>query len=259
MILVDDHCHLTHEAYKDIDDVLERAKKAGVKAIVCSGINVPTNREVLELAKKYDIVKASLGIYPIDALGLGTDEGGLTVQKGAINVDEELEFIKSQKDNIVSVGECGLDYHWIKDKQKEMKENFEKVIKLCEDIKKPLVVHSRNAEQDCIDMLESSNAKVVLHSFGGRKSLVKKAADLGYNFSIPSIIERLDHFKMIAEIVNINQILSETDGPWLSPEVGRSSSPEDVLYVVKNVAKVKGFTEEEVANNIWLNYQRVYG
>ncbi len=159
MNLVDDHCHLTHELYKkELDAVLERAKNAGVKIIICSGVNVPTNREVLEMAKKYaPLVRCSLGVYPTDAAGMGTDEAGLSRQAEPFDVDKELEFIKEKKDEIAAIGECGLDYYWSKDPKihKIMRDNFEKVIKAAEQIKKPMVIHTRKAEADCIDMLES--------------------------------------------------------------------------------------------------------
>jgi len=264
VILVDAHCHLNHDLLKkDLAGVLERAKTAGVKAIVCSGVNVPTNREVLELAKKHaPLVRCSLGVYPVDALGLPADETGLARQTHPIDIDDELDFIKKNKGNIVAVGEAGLDYHWIKDAelQKKEREIFAKVIKLAEDIKKPLVVHSWNAEADCVDMLESSNVKdVVLHCFTARKSVIKRAIDLDYYFSIPAVIQKLQHFKMVAEMANINQLLSETDAPWLSPVPGKPNEPANVTYVIKNIAQVKNFTEEEVANNLWLNFQRVFG
>ena len=264
MILVDDHCHLTHELYKEeLDAVLDRARNAGVKAIVCSGVNVPTNREVLALAKKYaPLVRCSLGIYPVDALDIAPDATGLSRQVEHFNVDDELAFIKKNRDHIAGIGEAGLDYHWVKDPelQKKERENFAKVIALAEEIDKPLIVHTRDAEADCIAMLESSNVKhVVLHCFTGRKHIVKKAVDLGYYFSIPAVIEKLQHFKMVAEMANINQLLSETDGPWLSPVAGKHNEPANVIYTVRNIAKIKGFDEEETANNIWLNFQRVFG
>jgi TatD DNase family protein len=264
MILADAHCHLNHALYKnELDALLERSKEAGVKAIICSGVNIPTNREALALAKKYaPLVRCSLGIYPVDALGLPPDESGLSPQREPLDVDKEIDFIKTQKDNIVGIGESGLDFHWVKDKElrEKEKENFAKVIKLAEDIKKPLIVHSRDAEEECIEMLQSSSVKnVVLHCFMGRKHVVKKAIDLGYFFSIPAIIQKLQHFRMVAEMANINQLLSETDGPWLSPIPGKPNEPANVIYVVKNIAQVKSFTEEEVANNLWLNFQRVFG
>ncbi|VVB81343.1 Tat-linked quality control protein TatD [uncultured archaeon] len=264
MILADAHCHLNHELYKnELDALLERSKEAGVKAIICSGVNVPTNREALALARKYaPLVRCSLGIYPVDALGLPADETGLARQVHPIDMDAELEFIKQNKENIAGIGEAGLDFHWVKDKQlrEKEKENFAKIIKLAEDIKKPLIVHTRDAETECVEMLESSSVKtVILHCFTGRKHIIKKAIDKGYFFSIPAIIQKLQHFKMVAEMASINQLLSETDGPWLSPIPGKPNEPANVLYVIRNIAQVKNFTEEEVANNLWLNFQRVFG
>ncbi|HSU73203.1 MAG TPA: TatD family hydrolase [Candidatus Binatia bacterium] len=264
MFLVDVHAHLTHELFKkDLNDVLERAKAAGVKAIVVNGVNEPTNREVLELAKKHPLIKPALGAYPIDALGLDLEgESGLTRPMHPINLDKEIEFIKSQKDKIVGIGEVGLDYKFVTDPalQKKMRENFEKIIALAEKIKKPLIVHTRNAEKDVIDMLESSNAKKVdLHSFGARKSVARKAADLGFYTSVPPVCVRLQHYEMIVNVFGINQLLTETDSPWLGPVAGERNEPKNVLESVKFIAKQKKFDVEEVANNVWLNYQRLFG
>lgn len=262
MNLVDVHCHLTHEKFKDdLNTVIETAKKEGVKAIVCSGVNTPTNREVLALSKKFPLVKASLGIYPIDALGLPQDESGLSRQLSPIDVDEELAFIAKNKDSIISVGEAGLDFKFAnkEDQIKKQKENFQKVIDCCEKIKKPLVVHSRRAEKECVEMLESSKLrKVDLHCFEGNKKVIQKAADLGFYFSIPPVIVRLQHFQTLVGMVNINQLLTETDAPWLSPVPGVRNEPHFVLESVKKIAEIKGFTVEETANNVFLNYKRLF-
>lgn len=263
MILVDDHCHLMHAAYTDLDGVIKRAQTSGVKAIICSGLNVATNRQALEIAKKYpDIVRASLGIYPIDALGLPLNvQNGLTRQTEPINLDSEFEFIKQHKNKISAIGEVGLDYHWIKDPQlhKKMRENFSSIISFVEKLNKPIIVHTRKAEQNCIDMLMSSKIKhVVLHSFEGRKHLIKRAADAGYFFSIPTNIVKNQHFQLVAEMVNINQLTTETDGPYLSPDGSFPNEPANVRVIVDKIASIKGFTPEEVANNIWLNFQKIY-
>ena len=263
MLLVDDHCHLMHKAYTDLDKVIDNAKKAGVKAIICSGVNPPTNREALEIAKKYPMVRASLGIYPVDALGVQPDvEGGLKVHTGPIDLDEEFEFIKKNKDKIAAVGEVGLDYHWIKDAelQKKERENFARIIEFVEKLGKPIIVHTRKAEQDCIDMLTSSKIKnVVLHCFEGKKNIIKKAADAGYIFSIPTNIVKSQHFQVLVEMVSINQLTTETDGPYLSPDGSFPNEPANVKVVVEKIAEIKKFEAEEVANNIWLNFQRIYG
>ncbi len=263
MNLVDIHCHLNHDRLKDnLDNVIKRAKETGVKVIITSGVNVPTNREVLKLAEKYDIVKCSLGIYPIDALNIhieALDEVGLTRQAEPFDVDKELEFIEKNKHNIVALGECGMDFKYLKEHEKKQRENFQKVINTVEKIKKPIIVHSRSAEEACIEMLESSNLKkVIMHSFGGRKSLIKRAADNGYTFSIPPVITRLQHFETVVSLVNISQLLTETDAPWLSPVPGVRNEPKNVIESVKRIAKIKKFTVEETANSIFLNYQRMF-
>ena len=264
MNLVDVHCHLNHEKFnEDRDEVVQKAKDAGVKVIITSGVNVPTNREVLELAKKYDIVKCTLGIYPIDALNIkidALDEVGLTRMTEPFDVDKELKFILSKKDEIMGLGECGMDFKYLKDYEKQQKENFQKCIDCAEKLKKPIVVHTRSAELECVEMLESSKLKkIILHSFGGKKSLIQRAADNGWSFSVPAVIERLQHFETLAKIVNINQLLTETDAPWLSPVKFERNEPANVIYGVKKIAEVKKFNEQETADSIFLNFQRMFG
>lgn len=260
MILIDDHCHLMHERYKkDLAEVIERSRKAGVRAIICSGVNTPTNREALQIASKHDIVECSAGFYPLDILGLGADEAGMS-QQGKMNLEEEFEWVKQNKDKIAAIGEAGLDLHWVKDEEvlKQQKENFRKVIEFTEKIKKPIVVHSRRAEKECIEILETSRLKkIVMHSLEANKKLLRQAVDNGYMFSIPTNIVKSPQFQILAEMANITQILTETDGPWLSPD-GERNEPKNVLESVKKIAEIKKFTVEETANTIWLNYQNTY-
>jgi len=260
MDLVDVHSHLTHEQFKDdFPQVIERAKKAGIKSILLSGINPPTNREILNLAKQYDILKASPGIYPIDALGLGPDESGLKAHEGPIDIDNEFEFFNQNKDDIIAIGEVGLDYKFAEEQKEKQKSNFQKIINLTEKIGKPIVIHSRNAEADCIDMLESSSIKhVILHSFSGNKKLIKKAADLGYNFSVPTSIARAQHFQMLVEMTSLRQILTETDAPWLSPYPDKRNEPAFITESIKKMSEIKQLTGEETANTIFTNYQRIF-
>ena len=149
MILVDVHAHLDHSRFKkDLDKVIDRAKKAGVKAIITSGVNSGTNRKILEIAKKYDIVKPSFGLYPIDALAKELEVGeadSFVRDVEQMDVDAELKWMMENKDKCIAIGECGLDYKWIRRKEKEQKENFQKVIDLVEEIDKPIIVHSRKA------------------------------------------------------------------------------------------------------------------
>ncbi|MBI4981390.1 TatD family hydrolase [Candidatus Woesearchaeota archaeon] len=265
MQLVDVHCHLNHALYKDdLDAVIKRAKEAGVKVIVCSGVNPPGNRQVLELAQKYpEMVKACLGMYPIDALGLAPDETGLPRQTVPINLDEEFEFIKKNKDKILGIGEIGLDFHWDAEHHSQQEENFRKIIRFALELKKPIVIHSRKAEKECIDVLEqeikNKEILVVMHCFSGNKKLIQRAAALGYYFSIPANIVKMQHFQMLAEMVDIQQLLTETDGPWLSPYANQKNESAFVIEAVKKIAEIKKLNVEEVAEQIWENYKRVFG
>jgi len=262
MILVDVHAHLDHTRFKDdLDEVISRARKGGVKAIITAGVNSSTNRISLKLAEKYNVVKASLGIYPIDALDVDgePEEVGLARDREPVDVDKELEWIRKNRNRCIAIGEVGLDYKLINGKEEEQKKNFQKIIQTAEKINKPIIVHSRKAEADAVEMLESSRIKkVVMHCFSGKKSLIKRAADNGWGFSVPPVITRLQHFQMLVEMVNLSQLLTETDSPWLSPYRGERNEPLFVKETIKKIADIKRMDKEEVANNIYMNYTNVF-
>ncbi|MFH0868100.1 MAG: TatD family hydrolase [Candidatus Woesearchaeota archaeon] len=245
-MLIDLHCHLDHDYFNDeLDKVIDNAKKAGLKVILTSGTNPKSNREVLELAKKYDIVKASLGLYPI--------------QENNINIDEEIKFIEKNKNKTMAIGEVGMDHFLTRDPLGEQKIIFEKIISLAEKINKPIIVHSRKAESDCIDMLESSKLKkVIMHCFSGKKSLVKKVNDNGWFLTIPTNIVRSPQFQENAKVTPITQIFCETDAPYLSPFKDKRNEPAFVLESYKKIAEIKGMELKEVVNNIWMNWQRTF-
>ncbi len=264
MKLIDIHCHLNHAEFKGkLDEVINRAKQAGVEVIIVSGVNPPANREVLKIAEKYpDIVKVSLGIYPIDALGLGADEVGLPRQTVPINLDQEFKFIEKNKDQIVAIGEVGLDFHWDKEHHQQQKENFRKIVRFAVRINKPLIIHSRKAENECIDILEKEVPKkeipVVMHCFSGNKKLIKRAAELGFYFSVPPNIVKLQHFQTLVEIVPLTQLFTETDAPWLSPFPDKRNEPAFVIETIKKIALIKNVSERNVAGQIWQNYNDVF-
>ncbi|MEA2037814.1 MAG: TatD family hydrolase [Nanoarchaeota archaeon] len=258
-LMIDIHCHLDHPKFKDLDRVVENARKAGVKMILTNGVDHETNKIALQLSSKYDIVKAALGVYPLFGIELGVREGAYPMDKVLpVDVDHELKFIESNKDKIIAVGEVGLDYT-VKGKEKEQKENFEKIIKLGEKIKKPLVVHSRKAEEDVVDMIESSSVKkVLMHCFCGKKKLIKRAYDLGCYFSVPTNVARAQNFQMLVEMVNLSHLFCETDAPYLSPFKDKQNEPAFVVESYKKIAEIKKMELKEVVNNIWMNFDRLF-
>lgn len=258
-MLVDVHAHLDHLKFSGkLDKVIERCVKKKCY-VVTSGVNKKTNRRALEIAEKYKNVYCSLGVYPIDALAkdLKSDEFHRDVE--SLDVDSELKFISKNKKKIVSIGECGLDFHWDTEHKKEQEKVFLKVISLAEKIKKPLVVHSRKAEKEAIEILETSKLKnVIMHCFFGKMKLVKKASDLGFNFSIPPIVKRFPQFRLLVEQVPITQLLTETDSPYLSVDKNKINEPIKVEISVNEIAKIKKLDKIEVENNIFSNFQKIF-
>ena len=262
MNLVDVHCHLNQkELLEDLDGIIKRAKEAGVKAIIVSGTNPLANLEVLEMAKIDQIIKVSFGLHPIDALGLSEGDTGIVKPEGKVDLEKEFKFIEKNKDKIVAIGEIGLDYYWDKDHHDEQKEVFKKVLRLAVKINKPVIIHTWAAEEECLDILEEEvkgKVPVVLHCFGGRKSLVTRAKELGYYFSVPPSTARTGNFNTLIKKIDLKQLLTETDAPWQSPFKGERCEPAHVLETIKKIAEIKNISEKEVAEQIWQNYLKVF-
>jgi TatD DNase family protein len=263
MKYVDVHAHLEEKRFeKDLDKVVERAEKVGVKFVINSGVNPETNRKALELTKKYKSLKASFGLYPVDSIvaKVGdrlSDDYPRKIE--GFDVDEEIKWIEKNAKDCVAIGEVGLDYQVAGDFKEEQKEVFEKVILLANRLKKPLIIHSRKAEADAIEMLEKLKAKsVVMHCFNGKKSLIKKGVELGFYFSVPPVITRLNHFEMLVAEVPLTQLLTETDAPYLSPVAGERNEPMNVAITVKKIAEIKNISEEEVAKQIFKNAEELF-
>lgn len=258
-MIIDAHAHLDRFSEEELKGVIDRAKKANVSAIITQGINHENNLVVLDLAKKFSIVKPALGLYPLNALNVEVIKGYDDYDRNTkFDVDSTLEFIKKNKSKILAIGEIGLDFKFSQDKENQIK-NFNKIIELSEKIKRPLIVHSRGAEKECIDLLEEFKAKkVVLHMFSGNKKLILRGEKLGFHFSVPCIINKSEHFQMLVKMVNINQLLTETDCPWLSPFSDKKNEPSFIKHTIEKIAEIKKFDKIEVENNIFMNYQNLF-
>ncbi|MBI2658971.1 TatD family hydrolase [Candidatus Woesearchaeota archaeon] len=257
-LLVDVHSHLDHHLLTNkIDEIIHRARNAGLRHVITNGINPETNRKCLELSKKYGIVKCGMGIYPRNALKKETESGEYPLNAEDFDVGEEIEFIRKNKNNIVAISEVGLDF--VHGENRQQIGDFEKMIRLAEELKKPIVVHSRKAEQKCVEMLESSkNKKIVMHCFSGKKSIVKRIADNGWFLTVPAIVVKSQQFQDIAKNVPISQLFCETDSPYLSPYKEQMNEPAFVIESYSKIAEIKGMDMHEVANNIYMNWQKVF-
>lgn len=247
-MLVDVHCHLNFKDYiEDKDEVIKRAEKLSM-TIIDSGTTIKQNKRSLELSKKYKIVESSFGLYPLYAIKLKKKE-----------LDEELNFIKKNKNNIISIGEIGLDQSIDKPNLKKQIKIFKEVLTLAEKIKKPVVIHSRKAEKECIDILETfKTKKIIMHCFSGNFKLVKRIQDNDWFFSIPTNIVRSLHFQSIVEQTATSQLLTETDSPYLSPYKDKRNEPSFVVETIKKISEIKKLEKEEVKKLIYMNFQKIF-
>ncbi len=263
MKIIDDHCHLDFSSrhledgekgrvatYEDLDNLIKQNKKDGVAAIVSNGTHYESNLNVLELARKYDIVRAALGLHP----------------NYVKDVDEKafekiIELIKKNKDKIVALGEIGLDNKYPENNDKKrQKKYFAEFLELAEKLKKPVIVHSRQAELETIEVIESYKMKnVVMHYFAGRQHLVKRILKNGWTLSIPTNMVRLQQLQDNVAMADISQITTETDGPFLSPHKDiQVNEPRFIIESLRKIAEIKKINLEEAAEQIYKNYKRIY-
>lgn len=263
MEFIDCHTHLDSDRYEDVGAVVERARKAGAKFLITSGINPSSNRVVKKMSEEYDIVKCSFGLYPVDSVANVIDESLISddvaryIEK--FDVEEELQWILENKDSCVAIGEIGLDFKIIPGTEKEQEIVFRKALELAKKIDKTVVIHSRKGELRAIEIMEEMGMKkVMMHCFSGKKSLIKRCVENGWTLSVPAVITRLDHFKMMAEIVPLDNLVTETDAPYLSPVAGEINESSNIPITIKEIAKIKGISEEEVERVMFNNAKELF-
>ncbi len=246
-MLVDVHAHVDqYKSQKKIDEILKRAEENNVVSIISNGIDLESNKKVIDFSKKYSIVKPALGFYP--AVIDKSSEG---------KIKDTLKFI--EENDSIAVGEVGLDLHYGKKLEKQ-KEVLSKLIKIANKKDIPIIVHSRKAEKETVEFLEQEKPKkVLLHCFSGNAELTERAVKEGWMFSIPTSIVRNKTFKKLAKRVPLSQILTETDAPFLSPhEDNKINEPSFIKESIKKIAEIKGITEEELEKIIYENYKRFF-
>lgn len=262
MAFVDVHCHLTNEMFgKDLSTVIDRAKNAGLGSIVLNGLDRTSNRAVVDLANRFDILRPALGIYPVYTLCHHSIDVPFSIEK--FDVSAEIEFIRSMAvtSQLAAIGECGLDGHWVKQETFAYQEQvFRDLIRIAIEADIPVIVHSRRLEERTIEILEELRAKrVVMHCFGGKVSLAKMAAErLGFMFSIPANVTRSKQSRKLAEVLPLDHILTETDSPYLSPFAGERNEPANIVGGVGVIAEIKKQSFELVKQLIWENYKRIF-
>lgn len=261
---VDVHTHLTHEAFSgDAEEVVARARQAGLDCVIVNGLEPVSNRQVLSLCERYEHLYPALGVYPVDAVASRIDRGEWKhsfASPEVFDVDEEIDFIDSVAEKLVAFGECGLDQYWVTDQAQEQERVLERFCELALEHDKPLIVHTRKAEQRCFEILQHAGIeKADFHCFGGKVKLAKRVAEAGYYLSIPTVVVRSEAFQQQLRALPLDRVLTETDAPYMGPEQGKRNEPSMVVRAVSVMAQVIGIAEEAMAQVIRDNCRRLFG
>lgn len=233
--MIDTHCHLFKSEYDDLDSLLENIKKEGIKCII-NGCDMVSNKEVLELSSKYDFIYSAIGFHPSEVETVPSDY---------------ISFLEENIDSAIAIGEIGLDYYWVKDNKDKQIELFESQLKLAEKYKKSVIVHCRDAWNDTYNILSKYKVRGVIHAFSGSLEMANMFIKLGFKLGIGGVITfKKCNLKDTLKEIDINNIVLETDSPYLSPEPvrGRKNSPLNLKYIAKFIADIKEISYIDVCN-----------
>jgi len=240
-VLIDTHCHLDFKDFDpDRDDVIDRARAAGVGRIVNVASSIEGTRRSVELAAKHDMVYASIGVHPHEAK---------TVTDKFI---ADLRALAKNK-RVVAVGEVGLDYYRNLSPKEEQVAAFKKFIHLARDLNLPIIVHSREAAAEAIDILARENkngVNAVMHCFAGDADFLKKCLDMGLyiSFTCSLTFKNAKNLREVAKDMPPERLLLETDAPFLAPQEfrGKRNEPAYLTYLVDAWSNILGLSKEDI-------------
>lgn len=252
MELIDAHGHLNDEKYDDVESAVERAEERGVIAHVCASCDLASSQKSVELANRFSIVYAAVGFHP---------ENISSFDKNSLSEIEKLA--KNYK--VVAIGEIGLDYYYEKETKEEQKEIFANQIDLANKLNLPVVIHSREAMGDTLEILKKHSPKKesLMHCYGGSIESARELMKLGFSFSFGGLLTFKNATNVIEVVkqIPIERILLETDCPYMTPAPyrGQRNEPSYIVYTADMLAKIKGLTLEDVAKVTTQNARRLFG
>ncbi|HLX12067.1 MAG TPA: TatD family hydrolase [Bacteroidota bacterium] len=251
-MFIDSHAHLFFEDYSaDLADVLQRARDAGIERIVIPGTDLKTSEEAVALAEQYDFIYAAAGFHPHDA------------SKADAPTLERIERL-SEHPKVVAIGEIGLDYHYNLSPPEIQKEVFRKQIQIARRRNLPIIIHSREAEADTMEIVESETVqgqqwcngtrRGVFHCFPGDAKLAERVIGLGFYISIPGPVtfavkpNKPNSMIDVVAQTSIDRVLLETDSPYLTPVPlrGKRNEPSNIPIIARKIAEIKNIPVEEV-------------
>lgn len=251
-MIIDSHCHLDYEPLiNDINQILLNAKNNNISHLLTIGTGLDSSKKVYEIVEKYENIYGSIGIHP----------NSTTNNLADLN---KLLTIKKKSKKIIAFGETGLDYFYKRSEKKDQIYSFEKHIELAISERVPVIIHTRDADQDTLSVIKKNylKTKFLIHCFTGSLEFAKKLLEFGCLISFSGIItfKKSSDLRSVVKYVPIEKMLIETDSPYLSPDPlrGKSNEPANVKIVAENVALIKDISFEDVANITSRNFKNFF-
>ena len=247
-MLTDSHCHITKEYYENIDEIISNAKDNHVYKFINNATGFDDMEEVINISKKYDNIYYTLGIHPEN----------LTLEFNKLH-DIISNNITDKK--FIGIGEIGLDYHYSKKEKEEQIKLLDYQLSLAEELNLPVVIHSRDATMDTIDVLKRHNCRGVIHCFSGSLETAKIYLKMGYYIGVGGVLTfKNANIKDVIKEIPLDRILLETDSPYLAPVPfrGQRNEPKNILAIAEFLADLKGISLEEVMEITENNIKNLY-
>jgi TatD DNase family protein len=256
-VFIDSHCHLDHldlEPYNNnLDLALNAAREQGVTGFLLIGIDFNKFNQLIDIKGKYSDVWLSIGCHPLSE-ELGEQAGFKRAQLEALAADS----------NVVAVGETGLDYHYAPEKKEFQMRAFQAHFEVAATERKPIIIHSRSAVEDTLDLMSQYREKVtgVLHCFTESWEMAEAAIEMGYYISLSGIVtfRNAEALREVAKRVPQDRLLIETDSPWLAPvpHRGKKNEPKYLPEVAKCIAELRDTSVEAIAEATSANFYRLF-
>lgn len=249
--IFDSHAHYTDKAF-DIDrnELLDSLKESGIRGIINCGADLKSSEDSVKLSEKYDFIYASCGVHPEEVDDLPSDY-----------IDILRQFCK--KEGCIAIGEIGLDYYWRQDNKDLQKKVFIEQIQLAKELDLPIIVHSRDAHEDTLNILKEHKPKGVLHCFSGSAETAKEILKLGMYIGLGGAVTFKNAKKPleVIEILPLDRLLLETDCPYMAPVPmrGKRNNSSYIPYVAEKIGEIKGIDAQDIIDIATENTRKLFG
>ena len=245
------HAHYDDKRFdKDREELLSSLPSFGIDYVVNIGCDMKSSKKSIELSEKYDYIYASVGVHPHDVENMTEDD--LATHRQRANHKKE-----------VAIGEIGLEYYYDTSPRDTQRYWFKRQLELVKECNKPVIIHSREASQECFDIIKESGVNEgVIHCYSGSPEMALEYVKMGFYIGIGGVLTFSNAKKLVevAKVLDLENILIETDSPYLSPvpNRGQRNDSRNLEFVVKKLAEIKGISEKEVADITSFNAKKIF-